>query len=139
MGEENLLNDNEFLVKVKVIKDDKEEVKEIKLRPYSFAIQSKVMESGLLNNLTALRSEINIDQNNPENTDFVKLGKVARLAAELIYEMLPKEILLTKTLSEFMEDIVESEPMRFIPWLMGRFERTNSFLAPAPKEQGAIQ
>ena len=137
---DNLLNDNVFKCKVKVTKDGKESIKEVDLKPYSFAIQLKLMESGLINELLQVQKSLGEHpEENPEQIDFTKMGKMIRVSITIMHEMLPKEIKLTKDLDEFMEEINEEEPLRFVNWLMGHFGKQNVFLAQAPEVQGALK
>lgn len=140
MAKDNLLSDNIFSVKVKIQNEDSVTTKEVQLKPYSFSVQLKLMESGLINELLQIQKEFNTEKEvNPEQVDFTKMGKMIRIAVEIIHNMLPKEIHITKNLDDFMEEIEESEPLRFINWLMTQFSKTNVFLAPAQEVQGAVK
>ena len=138
---DNFLNDNIFKCKVNVIQADKTTtIKEVDLKPYSFAIQLKLMESGLINELLSVQKTMGDDpEKNPDQIDFTKMGKMIRVSINIMYEMLPKEIKLTKDIEEFMEEISEEEPLRFVNWLMGHFGKQNVFLAQAPEVQGAVK
>jgi len=129
---DNLLENNEFVLKV----NDKDAIKEITLRKYSFSVQLKLMKSGLINRLIDIQKQMGSDKvTNPENIDFVKFGELLELSSKIIYEMLPKDIQLTKTNDDLLDSMVDGEPMRFIQWIFEQFGRTNSFLAQgSPKE-----
>lgn len=129
---DNLLENNEFVLKV----NDKDAIKEITLRKYSFAVQLKLMKSGLINRLIDVQKQLGTKKTvNPENIDFVKFGELLETSSKIIYEMLPKDIQLSKTVDDLLETMVDGEPMRFIQWIFEQFGRTNSFLAPEnPKE-----
>lgn len=130
---DNLLDGNEFNLKV----NDKETVKEITLRKFSFSIQLELMKSGLINKLIDLQKQLGKEkQVNPENVDFVKFGELLELSSKIIYKMLPKDIQISKTNEDLLDTMVDGEPIRFIQWIFEQFGRANSFLAPeSPKAE----
>lgn len=138
--EDILFENNDFLLKVKIQKEGKEVTKEVKLRPYSFSVQLKLMESGLINELMQVQKKFNTGKEvKPEDIDFTQMGKLLRLAIQIIHEMLPREIKITKSIEELTDEVLEGEPLRFTTWLMSQFGRTNAFLAQAPQKEGAVE
>lgn len=123
---ENMLEDNQFNLKVK----SGSEIKEISLRKYSFSIQIKLMKSGLINKLMEIQKQMGkAEETKPENMDFVKFGEFLETTSNIIYQMLPKDIQLSKTVEEITDLMVDGEPMRFVQWLFKQFGKNNSFLA----------
>lgn len=133
--DKNLFVDNIFSVKVK----SKEGFKEIELRPYSFSIQLKLMESGLLNELVDLSKSVNADKELDTNKiDFKKFGGLLRVAINVMHEMLPTESRLVNNLEKFTDNIADGEPMRFVNWIMEQFKKSNDFLVQPPQKGGEL-
>jgi len=134
---ENLLDDNLFILKVK----NKEQIKEIALKKYSFSIQLKLMKSGLLNKLTTVNKQFSSKKEiDVANIDWIVLGELLETSTKVIYEMLPDDIKLTKTVEDLLDTMIEGEPIRFMNWIFAQFGKTNHFLAQEnPKEVASPQ
>jgi hypothetical protein len=132
---DNLFTDNDFLVNVK----SGEEIKEIKLSRYSFSIQIKLMKSGLINKLLDFQKKLNIEgkEVNAEDIDFIVFGEMLETSVDIMFEMLPENIQLSKTKKEFSDKLVDGEPMRFIQWIFTQFSRASNFLGQENLVQGA--
>jgi len=140
--EKNMLADAEFKLNLGG--------KEVTLKPYSFAVQIDLMESGLINEFMTVNKEL-VDKHklNPSKSieeiakemsdtfNFQRYGKMLRTAGKIMYKMLPREQYISMTEETLLEKIAQKDTERFLTWISAQFSRSANFLTEAPKE-GAV-